>query len=186
MDYKKLAADLLSGCEENCSDCEYAGDSEFECTIAQLAAAAITDLLLYKDAVDRMGAFWKLFVAYNGDLRGPVGRAGDLNPKEESVIMPVLTDVDGGKWRPVNEDVLRDLFARAEAAEAAEARCKRLDEELKAHSETDFAKAHEVLSADWAKQKKRAEAAEERAEKAEKEVEQYRQFLQNWHEHEDG
>ena len=45
MDYKKLAADLLSGCEENCADCEYAGDSEFECTIAQLAATAITDLL---------------------------------------------------------------------------------------------------------------------------------------------
>lgn len=45
MEYKKLAADLLSGCEENCADCEYAGDSEFECTIAQLAATAITDLL---------------------------------------------------------------------------------------------------------------------------------------------
>lgn len=45
MDYKKLAADLLSGCPENCADCEYAGDSEFECTIAQLAATAITDLL---------------------------------------------------------------------------------------------------------------------------------------------
>lgn len=36
MDYKKLAADLLSGCEENCADCEYAGDSEFECTIHRL------------------------------------------------------------------------------------------------------------------------------------------------------
>ena len=45
MDYKKLAADLLSGCEENCADCEYAGESEFECTIAQLAATAITDML---------------------------------------------------------------------------------------------------------------------------------------------
>ena len=45
MDYKKLAADLLSVCEENCADCGYAGDSEFECTIAQLAATAITDLL---------------------------------------------------------------------------------------------------------------------------------------------
>lgn len=45
MDYKELAADLLSGCEENCADCEYAGDSEFECTIAKLAATAITDLL---------------------------------------------------------------------------------------------------------------------------------------------
>lgn len=31
----------------------------------------------------------------------------------------------------------------------------------------------------------RAEAAEARAEKAEKEVDQYKQFLQNWHEHEE-
>ena len=52
MDYKKLAADLLSGCEENCADCEYAGDSEFECTIAQLAATAITDLLARAEAAE--------------------------------------------------------------------------------------------------------------------------------------
>lgn len=52
MDYKKLAADLLSGCEENCANCEYAGDSEFECTIAQLAATAITDLLARAEAAE--------------------------------------------------------------------------------------------------------------------------------------
>lgn len=52
MDYKKLAADLLSGCEENCADCEYAGDSEFECTIAQLAATAITALLARAEAAE--------------------------------------------------------------------------------------------------------------------------------------
>ena len=52
MDYKKLAADLLSGCEENCADCEYAGDSEFECTIAQLAATAITELLARVEAAE--------------------------------------------------------------------------------------------------------------------------------------
>ncbi len=52
MGYKKLAADLLSGCEENCADCEYAGDSEFECTIAQLAATAITDLLARAEAAE--------------------------------------------------------------------------------------------------------------------------------------
>ena len=53
MDYKKLSADLSSGCEENCADCEYAGDSEFECTIAQLAANAITDLLDRAEAAER-------------------------------------------------------------------------------------------------------------------------------------
>ena len=52
MDYKKLAADLLSGCEENCANCEYVGDSEFECTIAQLAATAITDLLTRAEAAE--------------------------------------------------------------------------------------------------------------------------------------
>ena len=52
MDYKKLAADLLSSCEENCADCEYAGDSEFECTIAQLAATAITELLARAEAAE--------------------------------------------------------------------------------------------------------------------------------------
>lgn len=56
-------------------------------------------------------------------------------------------------------DSITDLLSRAEAAEAC---CKRLDEELKAHSKTDLAKAHEALSADWAKQKLRAEAAEAR------------------------
>ena len=52
MDYKKLVGDLLSGCEENCANCEYAGDSEFECTIAQLAATAITDLLARAEAAE--------------------------------------------------------------------------------------------------------------------------------------
>lgn len=52
MDYKGLAAGLISGCEENCADCEYAGDSEFECTIAQLAATAITDLLARAEAAE--------------------------------------------------------------------------------------------------------------------------------------
>lgn len=52
MDYKGLAAGLISDCEENCADCEYAGDSEFECTIAQLAATAITDLLARAEAAE--------------------------------------------------------------------------------------------------------------------------------------
>lgn len=52
MDYKKLAEDLISGCEENCADCEYAGDIEFECTIASLAANAITALLASAEAAE--------------------------------------------------------------------------------------------------------------------------------------
>ena len=53
MDYKKLATDLLSVCEENCADCKYAGDSEFDCTIAELAATAITDLLARAEAAEK-------------------------------------------------------------------------------------------------------------------------------------
>ena len=52
MDYNKLADDLLSGCEENCADCEYAGDIEYECSISQLAAKAITELLTRAEAAE--------------------------------------------------------------------------------------------------------------------------------------
>lgn len=45
MNYKKLAEDLLSECKESCADCEYAGDIEYECSIMQLAAKAIIELL---------------------------------------------------------------------------------------------------------------------------------------------
>lgn len=68
---------------------------------------------------------------------------------------------------------ITDLLARAEAAEAANTQLdgtvstlmesnKRLAEELKAHSDTELAKAHEALSAEWARQKMRADAAEEK------------------------
>ena len=66
-----------------------------------------------------------------------------------------------------------------ELRKSAESRCKRLDEELNAHSETDLAKAHEALSADWAKQKQRADAAEIRAEKAEFERDAYKSMLED-------
>lgn len=73
MDYKKLAADLLSGCEENCADCEYAGESEFECTIAQLASAAIADLLIenqaLRNAANGFKSLWKKLEAENDALR---------------------------------------------------------------------------------------------------------------------
>lgn len=62
--------------------------------------------------------------------------------------------------------LIPELLARAETAEAKN---KGLLKELKSYSETELAKAHEKLSADWAKQKNRAEAAEARAEKAERE-----------------
>lgn len=66
----------------------------------------------YREAVERLGEFGRLFVAYKGDPRGPAGRPGGLSLKDEGLSMPVLEDVDGGRWRPVNEDALRELLAR--------------------------------------------------------------------------
>lgn len=128
MDYNELAEDLLSGCEENCADCKYAGDSEFECTIAQLAATAITHLIQYKDAIDRMGEFGKLFLQYSGDPRGMIGEAGhveagDVVERAKECVMhyETITDVDGNVWRPVLEDKLQFLICcMTELAEKAE------------------------------------------------------------------
>ena len=39
-----------------------------------------------------------------------MGRAGRISIAEEAQIMPVITDVDGGAWRPVQEEVLQELL----------------------------------------------------------------------------
>lgn len=44
MDYKKLAEDLISGCNGNCANCNYA-TREFECDLSRLAANFIIELL---------------------------------------------------------------------------------------------------------------------------------------------
>ena len=64
----------------------------------------------YRRAIERMDLFGKLFVEYKGDPRGPMGRAGEMSIAEEAQIMPVITDVDGGVWRPVQEEVLQELL----------------------------------------------------------------------------
>lgn len=64
----------------------------------------------YRRAIERMEQFGNLFVEYDGDPRGPMGRAGGMSIAEEAQIMPVITDVDGGAWRPVQEEVLQDLL----------------------------------------------------------------------------
>lgn len=58
-------------------------------------------------ALERLGEFGRLFVDYVGCPRGAMGRkCAPL--AEELLSMPVLTDVDGGRWRPVNEDALQE------------------------------------------------------------------------------
>ena len=61
-----------------------------------------------KQAIQLQGRFGKLFLDYTGCPRGPMGRA--CEPIEKEVFeMPVITDTDGGRWIPVNEDALREL-----------------------------------------------------------------------------
>ena len=83
---------------------------------------------------------------------------------------------------------ITDLLARAEGAEAANTQLdgtvtslmasnKSLAEELKAYKESDLAKAHEALTAEWAKEKKRADAAEIRCKTLEKMVKEYQETI---------
>lgn len=98
----------------------------------------------------------------------------------------------GAVWNLTHEDncatAINDLLARAEAAEAANTQLdgtvtslmdsnKRLAEELKAHNESDLAKAHEALTAEWAKEKKKADAAEIRCKTLEKMVKEYQETI---------
>ena len=58
--------------------------------------------------MNRLGEFGKLFVEYKGCPRGAIGRA--CAPLEDEVFaMPEITDVDGGRWVPVNADALQEL-----------------------------------------------------------------------------
>lgn len=65
----------------------------------------------YERAFERLGKFGTLFLDYKGCPRGATGRM--CAPLEDEVLsMDVLTDVDGGRWIPVNEDALRELVER--------------------------------------------------------------------------
>ena len=64
---------------------------------------------IYKKAIDSMGQFGKLFLDYKGCPRGAVGRAC-IPIEEEVLLMPMIKDVDGGKWIPVNADALYELL----------------------------------------------------------------------------
>lgn len=63
------------------------------------------------NAFERLGDFGNLFVAYTGCPRGAMGRA--CMPIEEEVLrMKPITDVDGGRWIPVNADALHELVKK--------------------------------------------------------------------------
>lgn len=82
------------------------------CAVIREAAQRLEELLKYKTAIDRMGQFGQLFVEYEGCPRGAMGRMCDATIQEEALAMDMLTDVDMGRWRPVNEDVLQHLLRK--------------------------------------------------------------------------
>lgn len=60
-------------------------------------------------AMDRLGKFGRLFADYSGCPRGPMGRMAGVSLVDEALTMPEIVDVDGGRWIPVQADVLREL-----------------------------------------------------------------------------
>ena len=70
-----------------------------------------------KAAIERQGWFGELFLEYTGDPRGAMGRY--CGPLEKEVLtMPVIQDVDGGRWIPVNADALHELVEQFKALTA--------------------------------------------------------------------
>ena len=61
--------------------------------------------------LDRLGDFGKLFMDYEGCPRGAMGRAC-MPIEEEVLMMKPITDVDGGRWIPVNADALHELVKK--------------------------------------------------------------------------
>ena len=80
--------------------------------------ALCKELNQYKDAVERMGNFGRLFVQYSGDPRGQMGHRGNRNDEIENATMfSTIEDVEGDVWRPVLERVLQSLIQRTKKAE---------------------------------------------------------------------
>lgn len=70
-----------------------------------------TNYTKYKNAIERMGEFGRLFVEYDGCPCGHVGRyCGPL--EKEIMSMGIIKDVDGGEWIPVNKGALVELVGR--------------------------------------------------------------------------
>lgn len=87
--------------------------------MAQEVATRALDEAAYKgrtmrewiELIRRLGEFGELFTDYKGCPRGAMGRA--CMPIEEEVLqMKPITDVDGGRWIPVNADALHELVKK--------------------------------------------------------------------------
>jgi hypothetical protein len=144
MDYKKLAADLLSGCEEHCANCGYAGESEFECTIAQLASTAITDLLARAEAAeadrDRLREALKpnCLLCDSMHENGNCTEVGGFCTAVTAAHCPLIPR-------------LRDKLAAAEARAEKSKQCTyAIEDDLDRGNDNDWAREH---IAEWKSQK---------------------------------
>ena len=65
----------------------------------------------YQKAIERLGDFGELFVDYEGCPKGMMGRIGNSAIIEEVLAMPIIKDIEGNLWRPVNEEALQELIS---------------------------------------------------------------------------
>lgn len=85
--------------------------NSIKCVFNSVQFEHYEDCTKYKVAIERMGAFGRLFVEYAGCSRGPMGR--QCAPLlQEIVSMGIIKDIDGGEWVPVNKDALVELVGR--------------------------------------------------------------------------
>lgn len=106
------------GC--TCAACRNNDKFEWRGVIGEPQNPQKTDAL--QGAMDRLGMFGQLFVDYNGCPRGPMGRMAGVSLVDEALSMDVLVDVDGGRWIPVQADVLRELCEQVQSGKAYPAR----------------------------------------------------------------
>ena len=99
--------------------CPFADDSSniISCTNT-LAREALFHIRKLECVLNRLGEFGKLFMYYEGCPRGAMGRAA-MPIEEEVLAMKPITDVDGGRWIPVNADALHELVEKYKQMEEA-------------------------------------------------------------------
>lgn len=99
------------GC--TCAACRNNDKFEWRGVIGEPQNPQKTEAL--QGAMDRLGMFGQLFVDYAGCPRGPMGRMAGASLIDEAMSMDVLVDVDGGRWIPVQADVLRELCEQSKS-----------------------------------------------------------------------
>lgn len=99
-------------CDNDTQDFEFCPNCGAKMRRSKMSKAPAVDAV----PVEKLGKWGKLFIPYKGCPRGPVGRMGQpATLEDEALHWGVITDVDGGRWVPVAEGVLRELISKANA-----------------------------------------------------------------------